>query len=360
MSNRPSDPAPQKKKGGCGFFVILFLAILIAGCIYFLSIIKELNVVDFTTEDAELGITSSETVPEKEPSSVPADTEPVARPSADSQKEIVNIALFGVDQREGETAFRSDAIMILTIDEADAELKLSSVMRDTLVEIEGYGPQKITKAYYFGGPELAVKTLNQNFDLNIREFATVNFQQMAAIIDAVGGVEIELSEAERKNANQSIDEQSRVAGLEPDYIESAGLQTLNGTQAVAYARIRYVGNADFERTSRQREVLRKIFDKALAMNPLQYPEFARKFLPTVETSLDLADILSLADIMLKRPTLEDVRFPTNADLIGDGVIMVGGESCLNVNIDTMADKLHSFIYDDIDPTTDADRLSNGQ
>lgn len=108
---------------------------------------------------------------------------------------------------------------------------------------------------------MAVKTLNQNFDLNIREYATVNFNQMAQIVDSVGGVDIELSEAERKDANRSIWEQSEVAGLPPDYIGSAGLQTLNGTQAVAYARIRYVGNADFQRTSRQREVLRQIFEK---------------------------------------------------------------------------------------------------
>lgn len=357
MSIQP-DTAPRKKRSGCGIFLILILALIIAGCVYILSIFKELNVVDFATDDADLGITSSETVPDDAPSSVPADTAP-QKPAPEQSDEIINIALFGVDQREGETAFRSDAIMILTVDKADGQLKLSSVMRDTLVPIEGYGDQKITKAYYFGGPELAVKTLNQNFGLEIREFATVNFQQMAAIIDAVGGVEIDLTEAERKNANQSIEEQSRVAGLPPDYIESAGLQTLNGTQAVAYARIRYVGNADFERTSRQREVLRKIFDKALRMNPLQYPEFARKFLPTVETSLDISDILSMADIMLKKPTLEDVRFPTNADLIGDGMIMVGGESCLNVDLTTMRDKLHGFIYDDIDPTTDADRISNG-
>lgn len=352
MAKRKTRSPQPKKKRGCGCFTFFLLAGIIAGGIYVFSIVRELNVVDFSSDDAALGISSSGTVED----SVSSGTED----SDLGDSGIVNIALFGVDQREGETAFRSDAIMILSVDRPDGQLKLSTVMRDTLVEVEGYGQQKITKAYYYGGPELAVKTLNQNFGLDIREFATVNFQQMAAIIDAVGGVEIDISAAEVENANNSIREQSEVAGLPPDYIQSAGLQTLNGTQAVAYARIRYVGNADFERTSRQREVLRKVFDKALSMNPLQYPEFARKFLPTVETSLDLGEILSLADIMLKKPTLEDVRFPTNADLIGDGNITVGGESCLNVNLDTMSEKLHDFIYNDIDPTTDADRISNGE
>ena len=337
----------KRKKRGCGCLLGIVLAVLaLAGVLYCGSILKELNVTDFTTDTSELGINedhSDETVK-----------------SNLGNTGIVNIALFGVDQREGDTAFRSDAIMILSVDKPAGKLKLSTIMRDSLVEIEGYGQQKITKAYYYGGPELAVKTLNQNFDLNIREYAAVNFRQMAAIIDAVGGVDIDISEAERQNANNSIREQSEVAGLPADYIESAGLQTLNGTQAVAYARIRYVGNADFERTSRQREVLRKVFDKALDMNPLQYPEFARKFLPTVETSLDLGDILSLADIMLKKPTLQDVRFPTNADLIGDGSIMVNGENCLNLDLQSTSEKLHAFIYDDIDPTTDADRLSNGE
>ncbi len=344
MSKAQRPVRKKKHRFGC-FLGVLLLLLGLGGAVYGASIFGELNVVDFTTDASELGISE----PEDE----------VIKSNLGND-DIVNIALFGVDQREGETAFRSDAIMILSMDKQGGQLKLSSIMRDSLVEIEGYGQTKITKAYYFGGPTLAVKTLNQNFNLNIKEYATVNFQQMAQIIDSVGGVEIDISEAERQNANNSIREQTEVAGLSPDYIQSSGLQTLNGTQAVAYARIRYVGNADFERTSRQREVLRKVFEKALTLNPLQYPEFARKFLPMVETSLDMGDILSLADILLKKPTLEDVRFPTNADLIGNGSIMVNGENCLNLDVEATAQKLHDFIYEDIDPTTDADRLSNGQ
>lgn len=345
MEKEQNGGRPKKKRGvGC-LIGGLLLALGIVGVIYCGSIFKELKVVDFATNNSDLGI---------------ADPDDETLKTNFGNDAIVNIALFGVDQREGETAFRSDAIMILSVDKQNAKLKLSSIMRDSLMEIEGHGQTKITKAYFYGGPELAVKTLNQNLKLNIREYATVNFQEMAAIIDAVGGVEIDISEAERQNANNSIWEQSEVAGLSPDYIAAPGLQTLNGTQAVAYARIRYVGNADFERTSRQREVLRKVFDKALDLNPLQYPSFAKKFLPTVETSLDLGDILSLADILLKKPTLEDVRFPTNADLIGNGSITVNGETCLNLDLDATSEKLHAFIYDDINPTTDADRISNGQ
>lgn len=124
--------------------------------------------------------------------------------SDDGSSDIVNIALFGVDQRNNQEQVRSDSVMILSVDKKHNKIKIISLMRDTYVEIEGYGKTKLTHAYYYGGPQLAVKTINQNFGTNITEFATVNFQQMAAIIDAVGGVEIDISEAERKNANGSI------------------------------------------------------------------------------------------------------------------------------------------------------------
>ncbi len=272
---------------------------------------------------------------------------------------ITNIALFGVDEREGETAFRSDAIMVLTVDKQHNKIKLSTVMRDSYVPIDGHGKDKIAHAYFYGGPELAVKTLNQNFDLNIREYATVNFNQMAQIVDAVGGVDIELSEEERKNANHSIWEQSQVAGLPEDYIESSGLQTLNGTQAVAYARIRYVGNADFQRTNRQREVLRQIFEKVKKMNPLDYPGFAKKLLPCIETSLNIGEIMDLGGIMLRDVTFEEMRFPDSRDLIGaDGTIRVNGTDYLNLDIELTKEHMHQFIFDDQDPFAERNQSSS--
>ncbi|MEG2596806.1 MAG: LCP family protein [Oscillospiraceae bacterium] len=266
-----------------------------------------------------------------------------------SDNSITNIALFGVDERAGETKFRSDAMMVLTVDKEHDKIKLSSIMRDMRVPIDDNGQNKIAHAYFYGGPELAVRTLNQVFELNIKEFVTVNFNRMAQIINAVNGVDIDISEEERVNANNSIREQSEVAGLPKDYIKKSGLQTLNGTQAVAYARIRYVGNADFQRTSRQRDVLKKVFEKVLQMNAIQYPEFARKFLPAVETSLDVNDVFQLGGILLRKVTFEDMRFPDNSDLIGDGTIMIGGTSFLNADLQATKEHMHQFIYDDIDP-----------
>lgn len=329
MRMNASNPKPRKKRIGFGFVLMLILLIiLVIGGFYFLDIASKINHNEIEKED--LGI---------------------AQPVTDNpnDKSITNIALFGVDQRGDQTQVHSDVVMVLSVDKAHNKIKLSSLMRDMAVEIDEYGQNKLTQAYFSGGPTLAIKTINQNFSLNIEEYVTVNFQQMATIVDAVGGVEIDISESERINANQSIYEQAATANLPPKEIEKAGLQTLNGTQAVAYARIRKVGNADFERTDRQRKVIEQLFNKALTMNKLRYPEFAKKLLPAVETSLDIGEILNLSTIMLREITFEDIRFPTNAELIGNGQIYIGNSQCLNVDIEMMSDDLKKFIYDDIIP-----------
>lgn len=276
---------------------------------------------------------------------------------------ITNIALFGVDQRNDQTQVHSDAIIIATVDKRHNKIKLSSLMRDCLVEVEGYGQKKLTEAYFYGGPQLAVKTINQNFGLNVSEYVTVNFEELANIIDAVGGIEVDITEAERQAANGSIKEQSRISGLPEDYIIEPGLQTLSGTQAVAFARIRKVssdtfGHDDFGRTGRQRYVLMKLFEKAKSMSPLQYPGFVQQFLPTVETSLDMNEILSLGSIMLRDVTFEDVRFPLNEDLIGSGEIRINGISYVNLDLDKTGEHLRAFIFDDINPTVSSTEESD--
>lgn len=268
----------------------------------------------------------------------------------DGASDIVNIALFGVDRRGDEKQVHSDSIMILSVDKKHNKIKLSSLMRDMYVKIEDHGQTKLTQAYFYGGPQLAVKTINENFGTNITEYATINFDGMAQIVDAVGGVPIDVSEEERLAANENIEEQAIVAGLGEDYIQKAGMQTLNGTQAVAYARIRKVGNADFDRTERQRIVMRALFEKALAMNPVSYPEFARKTLPYVETSVDIGEVLSLCGIMLRDVSMEEMRIPLNCQLIGKGTIYdTLGQQCLHVDLQSASDAWRAFVYDDVSP-----------
>ena len=121
-----------------------------------------------------------------------------------SDSKITNIALFGLDARENEDVGRSDALMILTIDQRHGKLKITSILRDSEVNIDGYGSDKITHAYAYGGPELAIKTLNQNYNLDIEDYVTVNFIQMAEIVDAFGGVEINVTDDEMTEINNNL------------------------------------------------------------------------------------------------------------------------------------------------------------
>ena len=164
-----------------------------------------------------------------------------------------NIALFAVDSRDDnlEKGNRSDGIIIASINNNTKEIKLISVYRDTYVQIEGHGLDKITHAYSYGSAPLAVKTLNTNLDLNITEFATVNFDAVAEAVDALGGVTINIeSQSELNYLNSYIDETARVTGKSNAKVTSTGKQNLNGVQAVAYARIRYTAGGDYKRTER--------------------------------------------------------------------------------------------------------------
>lgn len=261
---------------------------------------------------------------------------------------ITNIALFGVDQRTDE-ACRSDAIMVMSVDKKHNKIKLVSLMRDSLVSVEGHGQTKLAHAYYYGGPTLAIKTINETFGLNIKEYVTVNFNELAQIVDAVGGVKISVKEGECYYLNKNLREQAKYDDFTAKdyYIENAGKYRLNGQQAVAYARIRKL-DSDFVRTDRQRTVLRQIFNEALTMNPLQYPEFAKKFLAVCETSLDFSDCISLAGIMAKSPQFVDVRLPLDEDLI-NGNYYVNGVSYVYYDTAVTATKLRDFIYNDIIP-----------
>lgn len=275
---------------------------------------------------------------------------PVEQTESTIQQEasVLNVALFGVDARNGETKTRSDVIMVASINPKTGTVRLASLLRDTLVEIPGFGPGKLNRAYFEGGPSLAMETINSVFGLEITEYATVDFSQLAAIVDALGGVEIEITEAERQSANNSIYEQAAVAGLPVDLIENAGLQTLTGTQALAYARIRHVetmeGTADdFGRTDRQRILLTKLFQKAKS-NPLKYTELAGLLLEATDTSLTLGDVLGLTGMAFGQVEITDARFPSYEHLQGTGTVLLGQEQCLDMDLPRTRTALHTFLF----------------
>lgn len=277
-------------------------------------------------------------------------------------KQILNIALFGIDSRAQGFKGLSDSIMILSANKATGDIKLISVMRDSLValpEYKGktYRPNKINSAYSKGGPIYAIKVLNQNFGLDIKEYATVNFYGMAEIIDAVGGLEIDVLQRELRSEsglNTSIHNQAKELGIkDPPYVTEAGTQLLSGIQAVAWARIRGVSNEqgtanDYGRTDRQRVVMEKLLNKALSMSKSKYPDLIKAMLPHMETSLDFNEILSLAtNVLGKQVKFEQTRVPQTNYVISDNYCNYYAGAALYYDTAYASKIIHALIYDGI-------------
>jgi len=266
----------KKKITLLGISAVL-IGLLIGGGLYFVTTMNKLDRESISNNNEDLGI-----------------SEDVMKELEEKNSKVKNIALFGIDAEEGVTG-RSDAIMILTIDNEHNKLKLTSIMRDSYVNIDGRGKDKINHAYAFGGPELAIKTINQNFNLNIQDFATVNFSTLPKIIDAVGGVKIDVKDYEVSRSG----------------VSQSGLQNLNGEQALKYSRIRYVGNGDFERTQRQREVLMALFHKVMERSIPSNITLANEILPMVKTNLTNTEIIKMGTNVMSNGSItpEMERFP---------------------------------------------------
>lgn len=278
----------------------------------------------------------------------------ISQEAAELPKEVVNIALFGVDSRSGSFSGNTDSIMIISIDEVHNKVKITSIMRDTLVYLDGRGYAKINSAYGRGGPEMALKTLNTHFGLNIRHYATVNFAGMIHIVDAIGGVEVSITEAERVEANRLIVDPDTHLGTEADFIRRSGKQVLTGVQAVSWSRIRSVstaqgGSNDFGRTDRQRVVMEALFDRVMSMGMSKFPALAEALLPYVRTSLFYDDIIKMAGGVLGGFTFEQTRVPLLDYVINADYREQTGSSTVYYNFEYASKVLHAFIYDDVKP-----------
>lgn len=224
-----------------------------------------------------------------------------------------NIAIFGVDSRSDDygRGNRSDCIIIASINNDTGAIKLISVYRDTYVNIDGHGLDKITHAYSFGEAPLAIKTLNKNLDLNIDEFVTVNFDSVAEAVDQLGGVQLTITSDEIKYINGYIDETSKVTGKTSKRITEPGTYTVDGVQAVAYSRIRYTDGGDYKRTERMRTVIEAMFSKLKTKNIAEINSFADAILPHVYTNISSTDIISMVPSMAKYKVTESIGWPYN-------------------------------------------------
>lgn len=256
----------------------------------------------------------------------------------DSDDQIINILLVGADKRESwSEAGRSDAVMIATIDKKHKRLKLASLMRDMYVEIPNHGKDKFNAAYSYGGISLLYQTIAYNFDLKIDGYVLVDFAAFTKVIKSLGGVKIELTEAE---ANYLIKAYKR--GTETKV--KPGMNNLNGKQALAYTRIRQDIEADFGRTARQRKVLQSLFTKIKTKSYSQLLELSKTVMPYITTDLSNENIFSyLADVIRMGTTeIDQQRIPLNNTYSAE---RVKGMEVLIPDLDKNKEALWKFIYE---------------
>ncbi|WP_084240590.1 LCP family protein [Pedobacter africanus] len=261
-----------------------------------------------------------------------------------------NIALFAVDKRQEQDKANSDVIMVISVDQQSGKIKMSSIMRDAYVNIDGHGMDKINAAYAFGGPQLAIKTINQNFGLDIKDYINVDFYSAAKIVDALGGVDVNVKEAELPVLNNYLDELAIYEKVPAVHVNTAGLQNLTGRQAVAYTRIRKVGNGDYERTERQRSVLVALFGKMKSSGQQAFPAFASQILPNLETSMGSMTLLNFAGNVLnsKHKVIDEARFPLDGQSAGKRINNVW---YLTTDLKATSAAIHNFIYKGIKPVS---------
>ena len=233
----------------------------------------------------------------------------------DHMKNYRNIAIFGVDSRDNalKKSTHSDTIVIASIHKKTKEVKLLSIYRDTYVEIieEGKEPKfdKINAAYFKGGYPLALNTINRNFDLDVKEFVTVNFDALVKVIDLLGGIELNITKEELKYVNGYTKELNKINGTDVGKLKKAGKQVVNGTHATAYARIRYTKGGDFKRAERQRFVIDKIFQKAKSSDIKTLNAIINEIFPQIYTNLDSMDMLDLAKDIFSYNIVDQSGFP---------------------------------------------------
>lgn len=225
---------------------------------------------------------------------------------ASGGQDVINILLIGSDHRDDSWNGNSDVMIVATINQKTQQLVLTSFMRDLYADIPGYGVHKLNYAFAAGGAETLEATLEDNYQVTIDNHAIVDFDSMAKIIDIIGGVEIEISDAESTVLNQYLSSMGQ-----GDTLPGGGTYLLDGYQAVAYMRIRYVGNSDYQRTQRQRDVLKEIFAGMQALDATDLTALINDVLPEMEHNISPLEMVRLMALLpeVKNYELVENRIP---------------------------------------------------
>lgn len=259
---------------------------------------------------------------------------------------ITNVLLIGVDARDLDEPCRSDSMIIATLDNNNKKVKLTSLFRDTLVDIPGHGEAKLNSAYMLGGPELLIKTVKETYNVSIDKYIIINFWGFETIVDYIGGIEVDVKDYQLEELNKYIGEST---GGNDCPVEKTGIQTLNGKQALSYARIRYNVGDEYERTDRQREVIFKVIEKLQNTKPSKYLGVMNTMLEYIKTNIDPLEALNMAYTIYKFPSLdvEQLQIPLvalsetrNYKELGSVFLM---DRLQNASI------LYNFIYENIYP-----------
>jgi len=227
---------------------------------------------------------------------------------------ITNILLVGTDGNNVEKGNRSDSMMVITIDSKNKDIKISSIARDTYVDIPGYSTEKLTHAYAYEGIDLLKEVFKVNFNLDIDKYIAVNFVSFMEIIDELGGVEVNIEEKDVKEVNKYINTcygyYKNKDEKDKEYITKSGVQRLNGYQALAFSRIRYTDSA-FARDNRHREVAQSVYKEFIKGDFEEYKRCADIILDNTKTNISPAEMMNLAYTVFKinDKEIEQFQFP---------------------------------------------------
>ena len=271
---------------------------------------------------------------------------------------VRNILLIGVDAREGESSdsTRSDTMMILSIDEKNKQLKLTSILRDTYVEIPGWKWNKINAAQSHGGRQLLVDTIEYNFKVDIDNYMLVNFDMFTTIIDELGGVDVEVTEKEANYINARYNMTQAEKDAFPG-TTNAGVNHFSGMQALWYSRMRYL-DSDFYRTQRQRKVISAIIDKAKS-NPTALYSIAEKVMPMIETDLTTDELVNLAKGSVKYMKYDLAQMQVPIDGSWKSVKKSAG-NVLSIDMDKNVSAMRTFIYEKADTSNNETTTENSK
>lgn len=257
----------------------------------------------------------------------------------------MNLYLFGVDARDQNNSYNeslSDVIMVISINQDTKKVKIASVYRDTYLQDAKLKKfDKITHSFLRGGPSLSMSSLNTNLDLDITDYVAINFNVVIDVVDAVGGIELDISKEEAREMKNYITEMNNCTGHNSKYIEAPGLQLVDGVQATAYARQRYTGAGDWDRAKRQREVLNLVFEKMKKMNIGQLNKLADTVLEKVSTNIETKQILYLITQAASYEVEETVGWPYDVADYQPGEIWYG----VPRNLEKQVVKLHEYLFE---------------